>query len=218
MKYAYKLLRLDLTTHGGYQWVVGETKTASGEGPLCGPGWLHGYEHAEIAHFLNPIHANFTYPVLYRVLVGGHYKRDGQIKAGWTEMTLVEPVDVPLPTTEQRVRFALYCALAVYKDAAYVKWALGWLSGGDRSSAEAAAVWAASGVATRATAEAAMRAAAEAAASATRAAARASAWAAWAVSGASAWAAWGTSAVNLRDAAIYAYSDRIYPDFIEVPS
>jgi hypothetical protein len=130
---AYKLLNRDLTTYKGYQWVVGEKKTASGEGDLCGPGWLHGYEHAELAHFLNPIHANFRDPILYRVEVGGECNRDGQLKAGWTEMTLLEPVEISIPTTEQRVRFAIGCALQIYHNKAYQRWAYGWLDGTDRS-------------------------------------------------------------------------------------
>jgi hypothetical protein len=136
---AYKLLNRDLTTYGGCQWVVGEKKTASGKGDLCGPGWLHGYEHAELAHFLNPIHANFKDPILYRVKVGVECKWDGQLKAGWMEMTLLELVHLPIPTTEQRVRFALACALQIYRGTAYRWWAYAWLDGVDQSAAAAVA-------------------------------------------------------------------------------
>lgn len=47
--------------------------------------------------------------------------------------------------TTQRVRFGILCALQVYQDPAWRKWAEGWLSGSDRGEAAAgiAAVWAA---------------------------------------------------------------------------
>ena len=151
---AYKLLNPDLTTYDGCQWVVGETKRTSGKGNLCGPGWLHGYEHAELAHFLNPIHAVFTNPVLYQVHVGGTCLKDGQLKAGWTEMTLVAPVHGMTPSTEQRVRFAIACALYESVSLPFTQWACNWLDGVDRTMAAAervarkskaaAAEWAAS--------------------------------------------------------------------------
>jgi len=36
---AYKLTDQNMQTRGGTQWAIGETRTASGEGDLCGPGW-----------------------------------------------------------------------------------------------------------------------------------------------------------------------------------
>jgi len=42
-------------------------------------------------------------------------------------------------TTDQRIAFAIYCALGVYDAPGFAEWAEGWLSGRDRSRASAAA-------------------------------------------------------------------------------
>lgn len=185
---AYKLLNPDLTTYGGMQWVVGETKRTDGTGNLCGPGWLHGYEYAELPHFLNAIHANFKNPVMYKVEAAGQHKRNGCLKSGWTEMTLLEPWPIAIPTTEQRARFAIACSLAVYRAPRFRRWATNWLTGKDRSAKSAWATWAAAW-----TAEPPDRVAeATAAALAAEAAARATEAAAWAAEAAdrAAEAAW----------------------------
>ena len=36
----YKLTDQDMRTYAKCQWALGETKTTSGDGDLCGPGWL----------------------------------------------------------------------------------------------------------------------------------------------------------------------------------
>lgn len=77
---AYKLLRPDLTTYDGCRWVVGEWHQTSGEEELCGPGWLHGYRDPLLAVLHNPVHANYTPAVLYRVEVRGQVRHDGWVK------------------------------------------------------------------------------------------------------------------------------------------
>lgn len=210
MSLAYKLLNPGRTTYGGCQWTVGEWKDTSGEGPLCGLGWLHAYEHAEIAHFLNPIHAKFESPVLWIVEVDGAHKRDGQQKSGWTRMWLLEPHPLPVPTTEQRVRFAIACSLSVYHDQSHRAWAERWINGTDRSNNTAvwagAAAWAAAGAAeVVGSAQAwAAEAAAWAAESAESAQAWAAAWAtAWAAARAASWAAEAAELAGAR-AAVWA--------------
>ena len=191
MKTAYKLMHRDLTTYNGYSWVMGEWRETSGEGDLCGPGWLHGYDTPTIAAFHNPIHANFPLEkaVLVRMDCQGNYKADLGLKSGWTEMCPVEQVPLVIPTTEQRVCYGIYCAVWVYRDADFIRWARIWLSGTDRSesaaaAAEAAAAWAAAWAAASAAAWAAAKAAW--AARAASAAAWAAAKAAWAAGAASA--------------------------------
>jgi len=46
---------------------------------------------------------------------------------------------MPQVTTEQRVRFAILCVLAVYHDPEFARWAEAWLSGVDRSAESAQA-------------------------------------------------------------------------------
>lgn len=198
-KILYKLTDQNMQTHRGCQWVLGEKKTTSGEGELCGPGWLHCYADPLLAVLLNPIHADYKNPRLFRARVGRKSKHDHGLKSGYTKMTLIEEIPVPAISTAQRVRFAILCAMKVYQDPGFVQWGETWLSGKDRSAeaAEAAAeaAWAAGAAAWAAAwaAEAAEAAAwdeaAEAAAWAARAAARAAREAdeaAWAATGAAA--------------------------------
>lgn len=216
---AYKLLNRDLTTYNNCQWVIGETKTTTGKGNLCGPGWLHGYEHAEIAHFMNPIHANFKNPVLYRVKVGGRQKRDSPLKSGWSQMTLLEEVKLPIPTITQRIRFAIYCALCVYREDEFVQWSKAWLDGSCRTTTATWAATIAVGAATMAAvaAEEAMAAEEAEAAWAVARAAGAAAVAAVEAAMATGEAKITTSGNSdlLLKAARFAMSDLIYPEFLQ---
>ena len=54
----YKLTNQEMQTHNGFQWELGEWQETSGEGGLCGPGWLHYYSDPLLAVLLNPIHAD----------------------------------------------------------------------------------------------------------------------------------------------------------------
>jgi len=180
----FKLINQDRTTRKGYDnettWPIGEWREATGdpEQELCSDGWLHCYTDPYLALFLNPIHADIDNPIVCEVEVKGESKDDNGLKTGYRKMRVVRDLDISPSSMEQRVKFAILCALEVYKDDAFVQWANNWLSGKDRSA--------------RAT-EAAVEEAAEAAARATEAA-EAAAWAAEAA----AWAAeaWATEAAE----------------------
>lgn len=182
----YKLTDENMRTRGGYQWVLGEPHKTDGTGNLCGPGWLHHYSDPLLALFHNPVHADFRTPRLFEAKALGKHKRDGQMKGGSSQLTLVRELTLSV-TTEQRVRYAIACAASVYQEPAFLLWAKGWLNGTDRS---AEAAWAAA------------RAAEEAAWAAAEAA-----WAAWA-----AWAAARAAppnGVNLIALAAWAVSDSV---------
>lgn len=179
----YKLTDENGRTYGDTQWAEGTVHKTNGKGDLCGPGWLHAYEHPLLAALFNPIHANFRNARLWRA-TGGIGKRDGELKCGATRLKLGKEIALPELSTEFRVCFAIRVALVVYQEPGFVKWANDWLSGKDRSkqAAEAAdaAAWAAADAAAEAAADAAdaawaaawaARAAAEAAEAAARAAA-----------------------------------------------
>ncbi len=189
-KILYKFTDQNMQTHGGCQWVLGEKKTTSGEGELCGPGWLHCYTDPLLAVLLNPIHADYENPRLFRARAGRKSKHDHGLKSGYTKMTLIEEIPVPAISTAQRVRFAILCAMKVYQDPGFVQWGENWLSGKDRSAeaAEAAA------------------GAAEAAWAAEEAWAARAAWeAAWvARAGEAAWEAWAAEAAWAARAAAWA--------------
>jgi hypothetical protein len=211
----YKLTDGDGQTRGGTQWGPGVSHSGTGEGELCGPGWIHAYEHPLVAVLMNPIHAKFKNPRLWEA-EGEVVLRDSQLKCGCKTLTTVREIPLPSITTEMRVRFAILCAKEVCADLSWNAWADRWLSGEDRSEAAAGAAalaaraaWAAEAAAWAAWAAAAAEAAAwaaEAASAAYRSAAYRSAWAAQATEAAQAaqaaeaWAAQAAEAAAYRSA------------------
>ena len=141
----YKLTDQQMRTHNGFQWELGKPVETSGEGDLCGPGWLHYYDDPILAVLLNPIHANIANPRLFECSATGKHKLDRGLKGGCTQMTLNKELDLPTLTRLNQVAFGILCALEVYRDPAFVEWANAWISGNDRTkeSADAAAAYAA---------------------------------------------------------------------------
>ena len=128
----YKLTDGDGKTWGGTQWGPGVSHSGTGEGGLCGPGWIHAYEHPLIAVLLNPIHADFKNPLLWEA-EGEVGLRDGQLKCGCATLTTIREIPLPEITAEMSVRFAILCAKDVCSCRAWNAWADKWLSGEDRS-------------------------------------------------------------------------------------
>ena len=169
----YKLTDANAQTYNKTQWGEGITHEGTGEGDLCGPGWIHAYTDPLLAVLLNPIHGDFKSPRLWEA-EGEVGKEDLGLKVGCKKLTTTSEIPLPVITIEQKVKFAIYCALEVYQEPSFITWANEWLENKDRSRASTAA-WAAAD----ATAAWAAAAAAWAAADADAAAA---AWAAWAAS------------------------------------
>ena len=84
------------------------------------------------------IGAVFTSPRLFEISVGGKKKTDHGLKFGFTEMTLIKEISLPVISPEQKIAFGILCAKEVYKEEKWILWADNWLSGKDRA-AEAAA-------------------------------------------------------------------------------
>jgi len=152
----YKLTDQDLRTYHGFQWKLGVEVRTSGEGGLCGPGWIHVYTDLLVAVMMNPIFGDLKNPRMFEE-PGEIEKDDYGLTGGVTHLALSHEIPVPAITTEQRVRFAVLCAKECYTEPAWVAWADGWLSGDDRSpeaaSAAAEAAWAAEAEAAEAGAE-----------------------------------------------------------------
>jgi len=129
----WKLTNAQHQTYGGCEWWQGVTHEASGEGELCGPGWIHVYTSPRLAVLLNPIHANFGDPVLWRVECCGEVKTNHRLKEGWTRVTTIKIVKAPVYSHEQRIAFAIWCAAQLCCDPAWSAWADGWISGQDRT-------------------------------------------------------------------------------------
>lgn len=145
----YKLTDQDGYTRRGKsgetQWSEGFTLETNGEGDLCGPGWVHAYTDPLLAVFLNPIHADIKFPLLWEC-EGEIGKSDRGLKVGCKKLTTIRKLPLPDVTTEQRVRFGILCALEVCEEPQFMTWAGRWLAGTDRTKAAAAeaeaAAWA----------------------------------------------------------------------------
>ena len=112
--------------------------SATGGGDeLCTDGVIHAYTDPLLAVLMNPIHVNFTTPLLWEA-EGAVVASDGT-KVGVKALTTLRRMELPQVTTAQRVRFAILCAMEVCTDPAWRSWAERWLSGEDRT---AAAAWA----------------------------------------------------------------------------
>ena len=139
----YKLTDENWETHGHTKWGPGVTHgPTSGEGGLCGSGWLHAYTSPELALLLNPIHANFRNPVLWEA-EGEIEKSDSGLKVGVRTLTTIRILDQPEITIEHLVRFAILCALEICTKPGFAAWANAWLSGADRSAYAAYTAYAA---------------------------------------------------------------------------
>jgi len=136
----YKLTDRDMRTKNGFQWKLGEWRRATGDihQGLCSNAWLHCYGNPSLALFMNPVHANILHPRLFKAEVIGPSKKDKGLKEGYRRMRLVEELKFSNPTLTQKIAFGILCGKKVYKDKKWNKWADDWLSGDNRSTADAA--------------------------------------------------------------------------------
>jgi len=136
----YKLTCEKDQTYLDTQWGEGVTHTVDGQGKLCTAHWIHAYRDPVLAVMMNPIHGNYDGDA-HLWQCEGEVGLDDGTKLGCTSLTTLARVELPVVTTEQRVRFGILCARAVCRNATFTAWSDAWLSGQDRSAraAEAAA-------------------------------------------------------------------------------
>ena len=141
----YKLVTQDYKTRVGYEnetlWKTVDGKfpkiKAKGQGnKLCTNGVIHSYSSPLVAVFLNPVHANIDNPRLLETECSEILIDDGT-KAGHKEAYGIREIKIPEITEEQRIKFAILCALEVYKNSKFSFWAKNWLSGVDRTKESA---------------------------------------------------------------------------------
>lgn len=127
----YKLTDEHGQTLGKTQWGPGITHCGTGRGDLCSSGWIHAYEHPLLAVIFNPIHGGFISPLLWEA-EGEIALRAGQTKCGCKCLTTLREIPLPVVSREQRVKFAITCALAICPTPEFKEWARSWFAG-DRS-------------------------------------------------------------------------------------
>ena len=126
----------DRSFYGDCQWGAGVTHAV--EGPLirCSNG-IHVYTDPLVGLFLNPTHADIHNPHIWEGEAQGDQIADAT-KIVVRRFTALRMMNIPEPTTVQRVAFGILCAREMYTEPFFAAWAESWLSKQDRSSAAAA--------------------------------------------------------------------------------
>jgi len=138
MKY-YKLTNQNNETRNGTRWGQNVTHRAIGAGKkLCTADVIHVYDHPFKAVMFNPIQANFTGAQLWACRVKRVVANDG-LKVGVKECTTIKKIPLPEISLNAKVHFAILCALTVYHEPSFIKWANNWLNNKNRAVAEVAA-------------------------------------------------------------------------------
>ena len=136
----YKITDNRDQTYNGCQWGENVTIETSGEGDLCLERFGHWYTHPLLAALLNPIYGNLDLSTAHLWEVEGEaVKKDYGLKVWCKKATIIRKIPIPEVTTTQKIRFGILCAMEVYKEPKWTKWADDWLSGKDRSRKSAAA-------------------------------------------------------------------------------
>jgi hypothetical protein len=86
---------------------------------------------------MDPIHAILLPDAILWEAEGDVVVSDGT-KVGCTRLTTLKQIPIPAITLEQRVTFAIKCALHVYKGPSWVAWAQAWLANTNRDAYAAA--------------------------------------------------------------------------------
>ena len=129
----YKLTTQAMTTRNT-QWELGVKQTAKpGDMVLCSDTVLHYYNSPLLAVLLNPIHADIENPRLFEIKTSKKFVTD-QLKFGCKSQTILKEIPLPEITTNQKIAFAILCALEVYQCHPFMTWATNWLSGKDRTA------------------------------------------------------------------------------------
>jgi len=137
---AYKYLTPELTSYNDFQWEVGKEYTIDEPGnEMCSGDVFHCYNHPLLAEFIMPLHLKGANYELYKIEVPEFVNSDG-LKFASKSQTILEKIERPVISREQRVEIAICIAKLVCKDVEWNTWADKWLSGEDRtwSSARAA--------------------------------------------------------------------------------
>jgi hypothetical protein len=152
----YKLTDENMQTYKEFQWELGKVyeidiNWQSKYVSLCSRSWFHVYSHPLIAVLMNPIHADFKNPRLFKCSCSGYHQIDNGSKEGFVKVKLLKELKIPEITLTQRVAFGILCAKKIYEGNEWNKWADKWLKGKDRSCSAANAAYSAANAACSAT-------------------------------------------------------------------
>ena len=98
----------DMRTMNDTKWEVGIPNELPEEDnlELCKEGLFHYYEHPLIAFLFKDHHVPTTYTKLYKVKPEGKIVKD-ITKCGSTKLTLIEELEIPKITSDQKIAFGI---------------------------------------------------------------------------------------------------------------
>jgi hypothetical protein len=128
-----KLTDANYCTYNNTKWGEGVTHTALGIGKLdlCTNGWIHYYEDEFIAVIRYHADTGFNNPVAFEFIPQGEIMRE-PLKSGTKCGTTIRIIELPIITSTQKIRFAIYCAQEVVNaelHPGWNEWANNWLRG-----------------------------------------------------------------------------------------
>lgn len=95
----YKLTDIDGYTRPGMynevHWHEGRTLKTSGDGYLCGPGWIHAYDHPLLAILHRHLHVSYHEVRLWECDATGDILKHMEIKLGTTCLTVIREIQFP---------------------------------------------------------------------------------------------------------------------------
>jgi len=134
---AYKFLTPQLTSYHDFKWEIGKEYTINEPGNrLCSKRVFHCYNHPLLAEFVMPLHLFGKDYVLYKIEVPEFVNSDG-LKFASKSQKVIEKIERPVITNEQRTEIAIRVAKLVCSDIEWNEWADKWLTGEDRSKESA---------------------------------------------------------------------------------
>ena len=138
----YKITDKDSRTRGVCQWGENVTHKATTKGnELCTDQVIHAYTDPYLAVLFNPIGGGYDPKTMLLWEAKGRIVATNVDKVGCKSLTTIKQIDKPHFTIEQLVTIAIKCAMEIYPEKSFTKWAEDWLNGKDRTimSARAAA-------------------------------------------------------------------------------
>ncbi len=132
----YKITDKDGRTQNNTQWGENITHTVTKRGhTLCSDQVIHAYKDPYLAVFHNPIGGDYDEKTMLLWEAKGRVVANDGLKVGCKTLTTIKQIDKPTLTIDQKVEIAIKCAVQVYKEPSFIKWANEWLDGTDRSKA-----------------------------------------------------------------------------------
>jgi len=130
-----------MQTYDGFQWELGKpVPWLSGKRGLCSADHYHAYTSPLQAVLMNPTQTDFDESTMRLFVADGEISREEYCKCDCHTITLRREIQVPEFPLLARIHVATELARVICKHKDFMRWAVAWLNGSDRSESAARAV------------------------------------------------------------------------------